>query len=430
MFSCLEQNHDNAFILESGANDTPLGNFSFIGFAPEKSITFSNGKISCGGEELDFKDPLDAIRSQISANQRQISFPIGGAIGYFSFEYYCAIEKFAKAGLAKSGFPDFEFGIFDDCIVFDHATGKYNYFYSKANRLAQVYRSVKDSSDEPVFRTANIRTAETESDFSRKVLAAKEHIEAGDIFQAVLSRRTEISFKGSLLEFYRRLKQTNPSPYMYYMKFENRKIIGSSPENLFKVKGQNVISNATLAGTRARGKTQIEDLALEKDLLLDQKERAEHLMLVDLTRNDLGKIAKAGTVTVPELMSVHKYSQVQHISSLVECRLAGNMNSYDVFRAIFPAGTVSGAPKIRATQIIRSLEKTERGPYAGAIGYFSPNGDCDFAIGIRSFFANGNSGYVQTGAGIVYDSVPEKEFEETENKAKALIRLFTEGETK
>jgi len=211
---------------------------------------------------------------------------------------------------------------------------------------------------------------------------------------------------------------------MYFLSFGDRKIIGSSPENLVRVEGRKIDSYATLAGTRPRGKNPAEDEALEKELLADEKERAEHLMLVDLTRNDVGKVSKFGTVNVPELMEVHKYSHVQHICSHVEGELAEGKDCFDAFNSVFPAGTVSGAPKLRAMEIIEELEKSRRGPYSGAVGYFSFNRNCDFAIAIRTLFARRQKAYVQAGAGIVYDSVPEREYQETENKMRALLKAL------
>ena len=258
-------------------------------------------------------------------------------------------------------------------------------------------------------------------EFEKAVLAAKEHITNGDIFQVVLSRRYSLPFEGNLLRFYNHLKQTNPSPYMYFLSFGDRKIIGSSPENLVRVEGNAIDSYATLAGTMPRGKTPAEDAALEARLRSDEKERAEHLMLVDLTRNDVSKVAAFNSVSVPELMEVHKYRHVQHLSSHVVGKLSEGKDCFDAFDAIFPAGTLTGAPKVRAMEIIEELEAVRRGPYGGAVGYFSFNRNCDFAITIRTLVAQRQKAYVQAGAGIVYDSVPEREYEETESKMRATI---------
>jgi anthranilate synthase component 1 len=257
--------------------------------------------------------------------------------------------------------------------------------------------------------------------FEESVRAAKEKIVEGEIFQVVLSRRYSLPYEGNLVRFYNFLKQTNPSPYMYFLSFGDRKIIGSSPENLVRVEGREVDSYATLAGTMPRGATPAEDAELERRLRTDEKERAEHLMLVDLTRNDVAKASKAGTVQVPQLMDVHKYRHVQHLASHVVGKLADGKDCFDAFDAIFPAGTLTGAPKVRAMEIIDELEGGRRGPYGGAAGYFSFNGNCDFAINIRTLFANRQKAHVQAGAGIVHDSVPEKEYEETENKMRSLL---------
>ncbi len=429
LYSALCENHKTAFLLESSGSAEKNARYSFVGFAPQKIITLRKGVVDIDGVGIDSKRPIDELRGLIPKAIAGPAGLVGGAVGYFSFDYVRCVEKFSASPKDETGFPDFEFGIFDDVVCFDHAAGKAAYLYGKENRLPQIKKALKDSSQSlPAMSIKSASVSDTEAEFCSKVEAAKGHIMAGDIFQVVLSKRYTIGFEGALHSFYHRLKQDNPSPYMYSMKFGARQIIGSSPENLFKLEGENISSYATLAGTRARGKTPQEDAALEEELLADKKERAEHLMLVDLTRNDVGKVARPGSVKVPEFMSVHKYSHVQHIASLVTGKLRKDRDAFDVFNAIFPAGTVSGAPKIRAIEIIDSLEKTRRGPYAGAVGYFSANGNADFAIGIRSLFANGKTAFIQTGAGIVYDSVPEKEFLETENKARALLDNFrTEG---
>ncbi len=429
LYSALCENFEIAFLLESSGSAEKNSRYSFVGFAPEKIITLKNGVVDIDGQEIESKSPIGALRNLIPKTTGSPVGFVGGAVGYFSFDYVRSVEKFSASPKDETGFPDFEFGIFDDVVAFDHAAGTATYLYGTENRLPQIKKSLKDSSEHlQSLSIKNVTVSDTQEQFCSKVEKAKEHIRAGDIFQAVISKRYTIGFEGALHSFYHRLKQSNPSPYMYSMKFGERQIIGSSPENLFKVEGNEISSYATLAGTRARGKTPQEDAALEAELLADKKERAEHLMLVDLTRNDVGKVAQPGSVKVPEFMNVHKYSHVQHIASLVTGKLRADRDAFDVFNAIFPAGTVSGAPKIRAIEIIDSLEKTRRGPYAGAVGYFSANGNADFAIGIRSLFANGKTAFIQTGAGIVYDSVPEKEFLETENKARALLDNFkTEG---
>jgi anthranilate synthase component 1 len=252
---------------------------------------------------------------------------------------------------------------------------------------------------------------------------AKEYIVSGDIFQVVLSKRYDFHIKGDLMAFYRSLRDINPSPYMYFFKAGKRQIVGSSPEMLARIDNR-VVETFPIAGTRPCVENPSENRQLAEELLADPKERAEHVMLVDLARNDVGKVAKFGTVHVPEFMKVHRYSHVQHIVSQVVGDLQDGKECYDALRAVFPAGTVSGAPKVRAMEIIEELEPTRRGPYAGSVGYFSYNGNADFAITIRTLFADGDKAYIQAGAGIVADSVPEREWFETDHKAEALMKAL------
>jgi anthranilate synthase component 1 len=271
------------------------------------------------------------------------------------------------------------------------------------------------------YTQPTVDTAKT--DFEKAVVRAKEYVTAGDIFQVVLSKRFQFQYSGSLLSFYKSLRQINPSPYMFYYKSGSRQIVGASPEMLVRVDKRKVIT-FPIAGTAPFTPNPEENQRLAKELLQDQKERAEHVMLVDLARNDIGRISKYGSVSVPEFMQVHQFSHVQHIVSQVMGDLQEGLESFDALKAVFPAGTVSGAPKVRAMEIIEELETSRRGPYAGAVGYFSCNGNSDFAITIRTLFAEGNQAYIQAGAGIVADSNPEKEWYETDHKAKALMKAL------
>ncbi len=323
-----------------------------------------------------------------------------------------------------------QLGFFDDGIVFDHRQRRALYYYSNNNRLAEVERLIKQPSELEALAYNQLKVNVTKKRFEKAVEKAKEYVVSGDIFQVVLSKRYEFNVKGNLLAFYRSLRDINPSPYMYFFKAGDRQIVGSSPEMLVRVDSR-VVETFPIAGTRPCVKKPSENRRLAKELLADPKERAEHLMLVDLARNDVGKIAKFGSVHVPEFMKVHRYSHVQHIVSQVVGDLKEGCESYDALRAVFPAGTVSGAPKVRATEIIEELEPTRRGPYAGAVGYFSYNGNADFAITIRTLFAANGKAYIQVGAGIVADSVPEREWFETDYKAEALIKALKHsgGET-
>ena len=348
---------------------------------------------------------------------------VGGAVGYIAYDAVRYWEKLPQKASDDLNFPDAQLGFFDDGIVFDHRQRRAFYYYSNDNRLAEVERLIKQPSDSEALTYNQPKVNITKKRFEKAVEKAKEYIISGDIFQVVLSKRYEFHVKGDLLAFYRSLREINPSPYMYFLKAGDRQIVGSSPEMLVRVDNR-MVETFPIAGTRPCVENQGENRRLAKELLADPKERAEHLMLVDLARNDIGKIAKFGSVHVPEFMTVHRYSHVQHIVSQVVGDLKENCECYDALRAVFPAGTVSGAPKVRAMEIIEELEPTRRGPYAGAVGYFSYNGNADFAITIRTLFADKGKAYIQVGAGIVADSVPEREWFETDHKAEALMKAL------
>jgi anthranilate synthase component 1 len=319
-------------------------------------------------------------------------------------------------------------GLFDDGIVYDHEEGSSFYYHRDEDRLDEIKRLLRESYEFAPLSNSEPTTNVTKDYFEDIVIKTKEYITSGDIFQAVLSKRYDFNVKGDLINFYDALREINPSPYMYFLKMGTRSVIGSSPEMLVRVEGRK-IETFPIAGTRPLGETPSETKRLTQDLLSDPKERAEHVMLVDLARNDVGRVTKFGSVHVPEFMEVHYYSHVQHIVSRVLGELEENKDCYDALRAVFPAGTVSGAPKVRAMEIIEELEKTRRGPYAGAVGYFSYNGNADSAITIRTLVANRDKASIQVGGGIVADSIPENEWFETEHKARALIRaLETSGE--
>jgi anthranilate synthase component 1 len=349
---------------------------------------------------------------------------VGGALGYISYDAIRYIEKLPSQKLDNLQFPDVEMGIFEDGIVFDHTVNQAYYYFRGENRLSEIQKLLSESATkEDPFTYSQPTVNIAKEDFEKAVENAKQYVTAGDIFQVVLSKRFQFQYTGSLLTFYKSLRQINPSPYMFYYKSGTRQIVGASPEMLVRVDNRKVIT-FPIAGTAPVTANPEENFRLGKELLLDQKERAEHVMLVDLARNDLGRISKYGSVTVPEFMQVHLFSHVQHIVSQVMGDLQEGLESFDALKAVFPAGTVSGAPKVRAMEIIEELEPSRRGPYAGAVGYFSCNGNADFAITIRTLFAEGNQAYIQAGAGIVADSVPEKEWFETDHKAKALMKAL------
>ena len=351
----------------------------------------------------------------------------GGLVGYASYDLVRSFEKIPRARKGSTGFPDMEFGLFEDGIVFDHLSQKTHYFYRRENRIEKVRELLKNSAPEEQVAFGKPKSSINQEDFCERVEEAKEYIRSGDIFQVVLSKRYKIPFKGSLLRFYCALRRINPSPYMYYLKFGQRQIVGSSPEMLARKIGRKA-ETFPIAGTRPYTGDSVRNRALAAELLHDEKERAEHVMLVDLGRNDLGKVCEYGSVKVPEFMKVQGYSHVQHIVSRVTGQLKQNASSFDLFKAVFPAGTVSGAPKIRAMEIIEKLEPEQRGPYAGAVGYFSANGSADFAITIRTLCSSDNFCYLQAGAGIVADSVPDREWMETERKTAALFTAMDQAQ--
>jgi anthranilate synthase component 1 len=376
-------------------------------------------------EKQSIQNPLQIIKQlvakRVSAN-KEFRFT-GGAVGYISYDAVRYWEKLPNTATDGLGFPDVEMGIFDDGIVFDHKQKRAYYYYYKQNRLPQILELLKQPSEEENLITYHPKANMKQKHFEQAVETAKEYITKGDIFQVVLSKRYDFKIEGALVPFYRALRSINPSPYMYYFKSGTRQIVGSSPEMLVRIENRTV-ETFPIAGTRPHVISAKENKKLAKDLLSDAKERAEHVMLVDLARNDIGKISKFGSVRVPEFMQVHGYSHVQHIVSRVVGDLRDDCDSFNALQAVFPAGTVSGAPKARAMEIIEELEANRRGPYAGAVGYFSYNGNADFAITIRTLFAQNEQAHLQAGAGIVADSVPEKEWIETEHKAGALMQAL------
>ncbi len=354
----------------------------------------------------------------------------GGAVGYISYDMVRYWERLPQKAIDDLDFPDAQLGVFDDGIVFDHRQRRAFYYYLNDNRFSEIESLARKPCSQDSSLCINPKVNVTKASFEKAVKKVKDYIASGDVFQVVLSKRYEFSVKSNLIGFYRALREINPSPYMYFLKTGDRQIVGSSPEMLVRVDNRKV-ETFPIAGTRPCKENPAENKRLTKELLADPKERAEHVMLVDLARNDIGRIAKFGSVHVPEFMKVHRYSHVQHIVSQVVGDIRDELKCYDALRAVFPAGTVSGAPKVRAMEIIEELEPTRRGPYAGAVGYFSYNGNADFAITIRTLFADKNRAYIQAGAGIVADSVPEREWFETDHKAEALMKALKKsgGET-
>jgi anthranilate synthase component 1 len=430
IFSKLYSNYESAYILESIEGPKKLSQYSFIGFNPTLTITIKNREAvtrneGTGDEERKkVSEPLAVIQKTLRniPGFKEQRF-IGGAVGYISYDAVRCWEKLPENAVDDQNFPDVEVGVFDDGIVYDHRNRQAFYYYLNENRLPEINELLQEPDHHGALSHKQLKVNISKERFENAVKKAKEYVTAGDIFQVVLSKRYDFQIRGDLIGFYRNLRDINPSPYMYFLKSGEHQIVGSSPEMLVRVENR-VVETFPIAGTRPHVKDPAENKRLTEELLADPKERAEHVMLVDLGRNDIGKVSKFGSVHLPEFMKVHQYSHVQHIVSRVVGDLRDECGCYDALRAVFPAGTVSGAPKVRAMEIIEELEPTRRGPYAGAVGYFSYNGNADFAITIRTLIANGDKAHIQVGAGIVADSDPEREWYETEHKAQALIKAL------
>lgn len=431
LFKKLYNHYERAFIFESLVGPKELSESSIIGFDPIYVINMSGKKLTVTNRdkkkvyESDIAEPFSKLRLLLPHVINKKFRYCGGAVGYVSYEAIGLWENVTSDfGQMDSEFPILDFGMYMDGIIFNHSDKGVYYFYVGNNgREDLVKRVVEDQrlpDNEKNFSYSRPRSNLTRNEFIKMVNKAKRYVYMGDVFQVVLSRKLRFMLKGDPLAFYQNLRKINPSPYMYFLKMGKRFIVGSSPEMLLRITNDR-LETFPIAGTRAAAKNSDENRRLRQELLKDKKEISEHTMLVDLARNDIGKVSKFGSVKVLDLMSVKRFSHVQHIVSHVCGDLNENLDAFDAFKAIFPAGTVSGAPKVRAMQIINELEPERRGPYAGAVGYFSCNGSCDFSITIRSLFLDSKGAYLQAGAGIVFDSVAKNEWNETQHKLQALL---------
>ena len=427
-------------LFESSAKHEESGRYSFIAVNPiaelkghKENYTY---QIEKADPQFENGSVFEKLRNvlPIQAKDDPFSF-FGGAIGYFGYDTAFYNEEIGEGLRDELAMPDVHVYFYDTFIVFDHLTQKVSVvtkdlfgngrtepeMESSVNIIIEEIKQgttfTEDSQVDVKFEPTIDKTT-----FIEMVEKAKSHIERGDIFQVVLSQRFKTDFSGKPFSLYRKLRNSNPSPYMFYLDFEGYTILGTSPESLVKVVNRKVTTNP-IAGTKPRGKTREEDLYLEQLLINDEKEIAEHRMLVDLGRNDIGRVSKIGTVQVTKYMNIERYKHVMHIVSEVTGELNEDTHVLDVLTSCLPAGTVSGAPKIRAMQIINELEQLKRGVYAGAIGYISCSGNMDLALAIRTMIVKDGKAFVQAGAGIVYDSIPESEYEETINKAKALLEV-------
>ncbi len=444
-----------SFLFESVEGGEKWARYCFLGCDPHAIFTMKGGKVvvETDGDKKEVVNPtgdaLDVLKAQME-KYRPVKIDglprfTGGAVGFISYDMVRYFEELPDSTTDDLQTPDAQFIIADTLLIFDNARqtiiivsnafvedGDLDAGYSEAikkiealeNKLRQNAadgnnrESLKQKSSPPTF----VSNFEKEK-FKEAVLKIKDYILEGDAIQVVLSQRLKFEITQDPFSIYRALRSINPSPYMYYLKFGDFQVVGSSPEILVRREGEDV-EVRPIAGTRKRGANEAEDVELEKDLLADEKERAEHIMLLDLGRNDLGRIAETGTVDVNEQFTIERYSHVMHIVSNVRGKLKDGLDSFDVLRAAFPAGTVSGAPKIRAMEIIDELEPTRRGLYAGSVGYFGFEGNMDAAIAIRTLVVKDQTAYLGVGAGIVADSVPENEYEETMNKGKALLKAI------
>ncbi len=444
----------HCYMLESIEDAENWGRYSFLGFDPLLEFTCQNGVVQIKGDSnfneltdelavIKTNNPSDVIRDLINQNKSpKIDYlpPFtGGFVGYFAYDYI----KYAEPSLNldaenQDQFKDIDIMLFDKVIAFDNfrqkiviivnmKTDDLKNNYKKAcgelKEIADLIKNGKKAEIEPLKLKSDFRNAFSREKFSEMIVKAKNYIKEGDIFQVVLSNRIEADIEGSLFDTYRVLRTTNPSPYMFYFSSDDIEIAGASPETLVKVT-DNKLYTFPLAGTRPRGKTPQEDLQLEQELLSDEKELAEHNMLVDLGRNDIGRIAEIGSVSVDKYLSIERFSHVMHIGSTVSGILRNDLDSLVALDSILPAGTLSGAPKIRACEIINELENNKRGIYGGAIGYVDLSGNLDTCISIRIAFKRNNKVFIRSGAGIVADSVPDNEFDECMNKAAAVINAL------
>ena len=423
-------------ILESIPREKENSRYSMIAYNPVHEIKFENGVLTDNGQ-VKTGDPLDYLGELTVKNNEASSLPFtGGAIGFVSYDTISFYENIGEIPEDVIGTPDLHFFLYESYLIFDHKKEQITIvesdIYSGRSELDQelAMSLVLSNLTQPhknEFETVKLNplsfTSNTaKAEFMGMVEQAQTYIKNGDMFQIVLSQRLTSQITGNPFDYYRNLRLTNPSNYLYFLDFGDYQIMGASPESLVSVKN-GVVTTNPIAGTRPRGADEAEDDALSKDLLGDQKEVAEHRMLVDLGRNDIGKISKVGTVKVTKYMEVEYFRYVMHLTSVVKGELLDSVSSLDALKSTLPAGTVSGAPKIRAMQRIYELEKTKRGIYAGAIGYLSSNSDMDFAIALRTMVLKDGKAHAQAGAGIVFDSVPENEYQETLNKAKAMTKI-------
>ena len=424
LFRLIESKFETIFLLESLGEETYDSRYSVIGFSPDSVIRGRGNKLFIDNEEYSVENPYYALRDYIPQDiiSRQYSGGLVGYLGYDAFNYF-------EPGLNLAAHPEWDammFGMFTDGLVYDKFTGQTFYFYYKKDRSGLVLDIAGETL--PDVKTPSVKEkgqSVAEDDHRKMVESAIEEIKAGNTFQCQIGFKKDYSIKGDTFEIYKSLRRINPSPHMFYMKFGEKKLIGASPELNFRLR-QGEMESFPLAGTAKRGKTPDEDTELVRTLLNDKKEIAEHNMLIDLHRNDIGRVARFGTVKVRRQFDIKRFSHVQHISSEVVGIISSEHDMFSGLASSFPAGTLSGAPKIESMKIIDRIEKSPRGPYGGAVGHFGLNGDCTFSIPIRTLFVNGENAFLRASGGIVYDSIPKSEYQEILNKMGAVLAALGE----
>lgn len=453
-FSRLDDGESASCLFESVIGGEKVGRYSFIAVRPRARIFASGDQVTITSDQssntYSADDPLNSLWDCV-AGKRVAVLPelpplSGGAIGYASYDVVRYVENLPDAPEDDRHLPDLDFSIFDELVIFDHVTKSlflvalvhcdefdsaelaYNHGAKRLEELAQKLQQPSDSVAATDFCGSSEEKLQPKSNFTKKqfeqaVEKCTEYIRAGDIFQVVISQRLELPDLCEPFEVYRTLRVVNPSPFMFFVRTPSVTLVGSSPEVMCRVI-DGVTTVRPLAGTRPRGKTEKEDLELAAELLADPKERAEHVMLVDLGRNDVGRVAQYGSIELSDVMSIERYSHVMHISSNVQGKLRDGMTAMDALKACLPAGTVSGAPKVRAMEVIDEIEPHRRGPYAGAVGYIDYSGNMDTCIALRTLVFSGEKIYIQAGAGIVADSQPSSEYQETLNKAGAMLKAI------
>jgi len=421
LFKKIEQRFDSCFVFESLGEDGKFSRYSILGFEPAHIISGRGKILTIDGKEYEVENPYLALREMMPAKTIGKEYA-GGLVGYLSYEALMYFEPSLHIKTHES-FELFMFGVYTDGLIHDKLTNELIYFYYETDRSALLREIHGSELLKGSFRATFEADGLSESEHSKIVEDVKELIRAGNTFQCEVGFKSKYHVEGDTLHIYERLREVNPSPFMYFVKFGTKKIIGASPELLFSLR-DGEMTTRPLAGTIRRGKDEKEDQQLARELVNDPKERAEHTMLVDLHRNDIGKVAEFGTVRVKDLMSVKKFSHVQHISSEITGTIRPGEDMFSALAANFPAGTVTGTPKIEAIKIIDKNEPEARGPYGGGVGHFGFNGDCTFALALRSVFVDGNDAYAQTSGGIVYDSEAKKEYQEIQNKLAAMKQVL------